>query len=203
MSAAAWQTLLDFWFGDVSGGMADEAKRQQWFSPSADFDHQCTQRFAGLLEQAAGGELASWLDSAHGRLAYIILTDQMPRNIHRGSAIAFTFDHLAMNAARDGVRLGHDRTLAWDERSFFYMPFEHSEDIFDQHIAVGLFALLRDQSPKELRNTTGNSLRFAQQHRDIILRFGRFPHRNAVLGRVSTAAEAAFIAQGDGFGQSV
>ena len=127
----------------------------------------------------------------------------MPRNIYRGNAQAYAWDTTALQAAREGVSQQADRELGWDERSFFYMPFEHAENLLDQHLAVGLYSLMRDESPRELRNQTGNSLRYAQQHRDIILRFGRFPHRNVVLGRKSSADEATFVAGGDGFGQSV
>lgn len=97
---------------------------------------------------------------------------------------------------------GIDRALNFDQRAFFYMPFEHSENILDQHIAVGLFSQLRDESPGPRRELIGNNLRFAQQHRDIIARFGRFPHRNAVLERDSSPEELDFVAAGDGFGQT-
>ena len=198
-----WQPLLDFWFGTLVDGVAQADKRQQWFQPNPNFDAQCSAQFGPLLALAVAGDLDDWLVTARGRLAFIILTDQMPRNIYRGSAQAYAWDALALQAARKGIGLKNDRALGWDERSFFYMPFEHAEDILDQHLAVGLFALIRDESPPELRNQYGNNLRHAQQHRDIILRFGRFPHRNIVLGRKSTADETAFVASGDGFGQSV
>ena len=198
---AAWGRLLDFWFGDLTGGIAADSIRRQWFQPDPAFDTQCSAEFSGLLAPAAAGELAAWLDTPRGRLAFIVLTDQLPRNIYRGKAEAYAWDPLALDAARQGVAQGDDRALEWDERSFFYMPFEHSEEILDQHLAVGLFNNLRDASPKNLREITGNNLRYAQQHRDIIMRFGRFPHRNALLQRKSSSEEADFIAAGDGFGQ--
>ena len=198
-----WQTLLDFWFGPLVNGVADADKRQRWFQPDPNFDAQCSAEFGPLLAPALAGELDDWLLTAQGRLAFIVLTDQMPRNIYRGSAEAYAWDTAALQVAREGVALQADRELAWDERSFFYMPFEHAENLLDQHLAVGLYSLMRDESPRELRNQTGNSLRYAQQHRDIILRFGRFPHRNVVLGRKSSVDEADFVAGSDGFGQSV
>lgn len=198
-----WQTLLDFWFGELTDGLAADETRAQWFQPNPNFDAQCSAEFGPLLAPAAAGALHDWLEEPRGRLAFIILTDQLPRNIYRGKAEAYAWDALALDAARAGITTGSDRELGWDERSFFYMPFEHSEDILDQHLAVGLFSKLRDESPGNIKNTTGNNLRFAQQHRDIILRFGRFPHRNAVLRRKSSPAEAAFVAAGDGFGQTV
>ena len=194
MPTQEFQALLDFWFGDSS--------RQQWFNPGPGFDEQCASQCARWLAPAAAGELATWLQSPQGRLAFIVLTDQLPRNIHRGSAEAYAWDNLALTASREGLEVGDDRALNWDERAFFYMPFEHSENLLDQHLAVGLFSHLRDESPREMREQTGNQLRFAQQHRRIILRFGRFPHRNAVLGRLSSNEELEFIAAGDGFGQT-
>lgn len=197
-----WHALLEFWFGAQSDGLADKNRREQWFAPNPAFDAQCSASFGPLLAPAAAGELRDWLEQPRGRLAFIILTDQIPRNVYRGTAEAYDWDPLALKAARDGIVEGVDKELGWDERSFFYMPFEHSEDILDQHLAVGLFTYLRDTSPKGIRDITGNGLRYAQQHRDIIVRFGRFPHRNEVLKRASTAAEKAFVADSDGFGQT-
>ena len=109
---------------------------------------------------------------------------------------------IALQAATDGVTSGIERSLCWDERSFFYMPFQHYERIIDQHLAVGLFTSLRDEAPRHLRSAMGNKLRSAQQHRDIILRFGRFPHRNHTLGRASSKAEQQFLKHNNGFGQN-
>ncbi len=189
----AFQALLDFWFADQS--------RQQWFKAGPGFDEECADTGAHLLGPAAAGDLQPWLQSPRGRLAFIVLTDQLPRNIHRGAAQAYAWDSLALTASREGLEVGDDRGLSREERAFFYMPFEHSENVPDQHLAVELFSHLRDESPRELREQTGNQLRFAQQHRQIILRFGRFPHRNAVLQRLSTPEELEFVAAGDGFGQ--
>ena len=195
------ESVLKFWFGDLEDGLADAVHRASWFSPDQAFDEACRNQFEPLLDAARGGLLTAWLTAPRSCLAFIIVCDQLPRNIHRGSSNAFALDSLALQAARLGVRQRLDRRLEWDERAFFYMPFEHSEAILDQHTAVGLYTALRDQSPKSMREVTGNNLRFAQQHRDIIERFGRFPHRNAVLGRQSSTAEQAFVDAGDGFGQ--
>ena len=199
---ASWQALLDFWFGDLHNGLADEAHRKQWFTPDPAFDNACADTFKHLLAGDVEQQLASWLTNPEGRLAFIVLTDQLPRNIFRGTAQAFAWDELALKEAKQGLSKGDDRCLPWDYRAFFYLPFEHAECIAAQHMAVGLFTFLRDESPKALRQITGNSLRFAQQHRDIIARFGRFPHRNKVFNRTSTSAEIDFIAGSDGFGQS-
>jgi uncharacterized protein (DUF924 family) len=198
----AWQALLDFWFGRLNAGLADDSHRRQWFTPDAQFDARCRQHFQHLLDKDVEPSLNAWLTTPQGRLAFIVLTDQLPRNIFRGTARAFAWDHLALQAAKQGLREEDDRKLPWDYRAFFYLPFEHSESLSDQHLAVGLFTFLRDESPKDIRQITGNYLRFAQQHRDIIARFGRFPHRNAVLGRMSSDDELAFIADTDGFGQN-
>jgi uncharacterized protein (DUF924 family) len=201
VSLVDFKPLLDFWFGPLENGLAAAEQRKIWFTPDKAFDARCRDRFLPLLEQANSGDLNHWLDSARGQLAFILLTDQLPRNIFRGTREAFDFDHLALATARKGLVEGSDRQLGLDERAFFYMPFEHAEDLVEQHMAVGLFTYLRDSSPKAARDITGNTLRFAQQHRDIIIQFGRFPHRNRVLGRDSTPAEQAFIEAGDGFGQ--
>ena len=198
---ADWQHLLDFWFGELVDGLADAQHRERWFTSSPAFDQACREQFADWLAMAADGRLDDWQQSAHGCLAFIVLTDQLPRNIYRGSAEAFAWDAQALQAARQGIERRLDLELALHERAFFYMPFEHSEAIVDQHLAVGLFTGLRDASAKGLRSITGDYLRFAQQHRDLILRFGRFPHRNDVLGRTSSAAERAAMADSDGFGQ--
>ena len=198
----SWQPLLEFWFGDLSQEVADEKHRARWFAPDGDFDALCADRFGQLLQEPVEQNLQHWLAQPLGRLAFILLTDQLPRNIFRGSAQAFSWDQRALQVANVSLREGDDRKLNWDQRAFLYMPFEHSEDLLNQHLAVGLFTFLRDESPKALRNTTGNWLRYAQQHRDIIARFGRFPHRNAALNRHSTEAEAEFLADSDGFGQN-
>ena len=197
-----WAELLHFWFGDLENGFADAEHRQRWFESSASFDETCTTQFGHWLQAATTGALADWLAAPRSCLAFIVLCDQLPRNIYRGKAEAFAWDHLALKAAREAVTRGHDRELVWDERAFMYMPFEHSENLLDQHTAVGLFSHLRDESPKANKALTGNNLRFAQQHRDIIMKFGRFPHRNAVLGRISSPTEQAFTQAGDGFGQA-
>ena len=198
---ADYEQLLQFWFGPLDNGLASNKQRKLWFNPDKDFDARCAAEFLPFLKQAKSGELDHWLASARGQLAFVLLTDQLPRNIYRGTRDAFAYDPLALATARKGVSAGSDRQLELDERAFFYMPFEHSEDISDQHMAVGLFTYLRDSAPKSTRDIIGNALRFAQQHRDIILKFGRFPHRNAVLERHSTAEELNFIKAGDGFGQ--
>ncbi|MEM7078807.1 MAG: DUF924 family protein [Pseudomonadota bacterium] len=191
--------LLEFWFGSLDGEVS-AAQRAKWFASDAAFDVACA-RFEDALT-AVDAEQSPLPDTPLDALERIILTDQIPRNIYRGSARAFAWDTHALGCARHAIEHGWDLQLSGDQRAFMYMPFEHSEVLIDQHTAVGLFAKLRDDASGGARSVAGNNLRFAQQHRDIILRFGRFPHRNAVLGRTSSDQEREFVATGDGFGQS-
>jgi uncharacterized protein (DUF924 family) len=196
------QTVIDFWFGELTDGFSDAAHRGRWYAFDEAFDRLIEDQFAGALRAAQAGELKPWMDDARGQLAFIVLTDQFSRQIHRGTAQAFATDALALSAAREGITRGTDRELEFNHRSFFYMPFEHSEALLDQHTGVGLFAQLRGETPPRYRQHAGEGLRHAQQHRDIIQRFGRFPHRNALLDRASTEAEVEFLAQASGsFGQ--
>ena len=196
------ESLLTFWFGEQRDGFADGPHRDRWFSGGADFDETCRAQFGTLAALAADGELDDWLSQPRSRLAYILLCDQIPRNIYRGEALAFATDGAALNASRTGIENGMDRSLTFDERCFFYLPFEHSESLVNQHTCVGLFSDLHDQTPEGFRHHTGNYLRFAHQHRDILKRFGRFPHRNGTLGRTSTAEEIEFLREGPTFGQA-
>ncbi len=194
--------LLEYWFGPLTGGFADAAHRARWFNGGEAFDATLRDKFGYLVDAVTAGDLEPWRNSERGALAYVLVCDQLPRNIFRGQRRAFATDHLALAAARDAVAGGADVNLALDERSFLYMPFEHSENLLDQHTSVGLFTELRDATPAGNRELTGASLRYAQRHRDIVRRFGRFPHRNAILGRTSSPTEAAFIAEGNSFGQT-
>jgi uncharacterized protein (DUF924 family) len=193
--------VLEFWFGTMTDGLADVAARQRWFAGGREFDASCAAQFTTLLEAAAADRLSHWSTTPRGRLAFILVTDQFSRQIHRGSARAFATDARALACAKDGVAVGHDRGLGPDERSFFYLPFEHSESRVDQHTSVGLFSQLAAEAPSAHRDRALNTLDFAMRHRDIVLRFGRFPHRNAALGRASTEDEIAFLHTASRFGQ--
>ncbi|MGK0260423.1 MAG: hypothetical protein ACI96M_003870 [Candidatus Azotimanducaceae bacterium] len=201
IAVADYAPLLKFWFGALEDGIASEKKRANWFASDPGYDAEC-QQFAPLLSDAASGRLNQWNNEPRGRLALVLLCDQIPRNVFRGTSQAYQFDNLALKTAKEGILQGSDLALHWDERAFFYMPFEHSERLLDQHTAVGLFSKLRDDVPNNLNNMFGNTLRFAHKHRDIIIRFGRFPHRNEVLTRTSTAEEIEFLTAADHFGQS-
>ena len=194
--------VLDYWFGELDGEFADDAHRSMWWTGSVTVDDEVRRRFGSLINAAGAGELDHWLDTPRGRLAYILVCDQFPRHVHRATPQAFANDPLALAAAKVGVETGVDRALRLDHRSFFYLPFEHSESLVDQHTCVGLYTQLRDETPAGQRHLTGAGLRHAHQHRDIINRFGRFPHRNEVLGRTSTAAELAYLKTAPTFGQA-
>ena len=189
------EQLLDFWFADAaSGPAAVERRNRVWFAGGESFDRACTERFAATLEAAASGELDHWKESPRGRLALIILLDQFSRNIYRGTAAAFRQDSRALATCRQGIAKGHDKQIVPFERSFFYMPLEHAEDREAQALSVRLFETLADESPEEWRARLKNDVGHARRHRDIVEEFGRFPHRNAVLGRDSSPAEQAYLA---------
>ncbi|HSD17770.1 MAG TPA: DUF924 family protein [Thermomonas sp.] len=180
MSRAIATGLVDFW---RDAGMA------QWFRGGEAFDAECRARWLGAHFAAARREFESWMDDADGALALVLLLDQIPRNVFRGSGHAFATDPLALHYARRAIDSGHDAAVDAGLRLFFYMPFEHSEAITDQDRAVELFSAL------------GNNdlLGYANAHREVIARFGRFPHRNRALGRVNTPEEQAWLDAGGGF----
>jgi len=178
--------LIDFWFGPP-GSPVRFAQRDVWFEVNPAFDAQCRERFGALRGRAAAGECADWTLEAEPCLALVLLLDQFPRNLFRGSAAAFATDGQARDAARAALGRGFDRSLPASWRQFIYLPFEHSEDLADQELSVKLAgALARDPA-------FARALDYAQRHHAIIARFGRFPHRNAALGRMSTPEEEAFL----------
>jgi uncharacterized protein (DUF924 family) len=194
--------VLEFWFGAQEDGFSSDECRARWFSGGTAFDEEIRAAFGGAPDDALNGAIDHWLAEPRSRLAFIIVCDQFPRNLYRGEQRAFATDALALAAAGRGIETRADLELSFDERAFFYLPFEHSESLLDQHTCVGLFSALRDGTPEGNRHHTGGYLRHAHQHRDIIARFGRFPHRNATLERNSTPEEAAFLVDSPAFGQA-
>jgi len=176
--------VLHFWFGPP-GERGKPQKR--WFFKDQAFDREIRERFLPTYEQAAAGKLAHLKGKASDCLALIVMLDQFPRNMFRGTPRAFATDPLALETARHAVAQGFDRAMLPVERMFFYLPFEHSEALADQLEACELNAAL-DAYPE-----TKDVYRYALAHRDIIQRFGRFPHRNAILGRASTPEELEFL----------
>lgn len=191
-----YEEVLAFWFGtlDPDGRAAPEISARWWTKDPA-FDEALRERFGALHDEVLRGERDDWLESARGRLAAVIVLDQLSRNMFRGSPRMFAADDRALAMAEEGIARGQDRELAFAERSFLYLPLEHSEDLATQERCVELFRTWRDELPEELRGGADYSLDYAVQHRDIIRRFGRFPHRNALLGRESTAEELEFLKQ--------
>ena len=163
-----------------------DAGPKRWFAKDAGFDDDIRRRFLGLHEAAAAGKLSHWETTAEGALALLILLDQFPRNMFRGEARAFASDPLARAIAAGALVRGFDAQAPDGMRGFFYLPFEHSEDIADQERAVAFFKAIGD----------ADGLKWAELHADIIRRFGRFPHRNAALGRATTPDEQAFLDAG-------
>lgn len=202
--------ILEFWFGRGSWEAARLAERSAfWFGANDDTPEIVSERDAlirsrlePMLERAAKGEFASWSASPKRRLALILLFDQVPRNVYRGTAAAFAFDREALALSVEGLQLAADAALAPLERLFFYLPLEHAESMEAQDTAMAALDRLVAESPPELRDFCDYCRSSARRHRAIVVKFGRFPHRNRALGRESTPAELEWLAQGaDSFGQ--
>jgi uncharacterized protein (DUF924 family) len=173
--------ILDFWFGGTN-------RERSWFAPDAEFDRTCTANFIGDCRAAAAGELDAWRGDARSCLALTLLLDQLPRNIFRGTARAFAADERARAVAHHALARGFDRELLPRQRAFLYTPLEHSENADDQLESVRLFRALAAENPD-----SASYVAYAEEHCETIRRFGRFPHRNEVLGRESTPAEREFL----------
>lgn len=189
-------TITTYWFGPpADDAVMAQNQRRLWWSKDPAVDYEIRRRFAPHVMAAASGKYTAWADAAQGRLALILLFDQFPRNLYRNSPRAFAYDHLARELALAGIAAGIDRQLRPIERVFFYLPLEHAESATHQEHCVRLYEQLLAALPPAWHDTFAGYLRFAERHRNIIRRFGRFPHRNRILGRVSTPEEAAFLQQ--------
>ncbi|MGH6902775.1 MAG: DUF924 family protein, partial [Geminicoccaceae bacterium] len=178
--------VLTFWFSEQS--------RRLWFAPTPEFDQEIRERFAGLSARAASGELSAWEQTPDGCLALCVLLDQMPRNMFRGTPHVYATDRKALEVAKRAVSMGFDRGLPSEQKQCLYLPFSHSERLADQERALALFEAAG----------LADALAYVRGHLAIIRRFGRFPHRNAILGRSSTPEEREFLAQSpESYGQSV
>jgi uncharacterized protein (DUF924 family) len=192
MNAQA-QAVFDFWFAGT------DVQRREWFQKDDAFDREIERRFGDQIAQALEGGLRQWdAEGPQAALARILLLDQFCRNVHRGTPLAFAGDHLALQAALDMIEAGDDQLLPSLQRAFVYLPLEHAEDMAMQDQAVVLFTRLAESEAGN--QGLAGMLDFAERHREVIRRFGRFPHRNAILGRPSTPDELAFLKQpGSGF----
>jgi uncharacterized protein (DUF924 family) len=210
--------VREFWFGKSLTGplpgqseLASQAlvlnrRARLWFESNPQLlgqqDELIRSQFQELVERAGRGELAGWADSPRRRLSLIILLDQFPRHIYRGTPQAFGFDTEALGLTLSGMQSAADGALNLMERLFFYMPLQHTEATEVQDESVSAFRRLVAESPPELRSTFEGALEWAENHRSLIRQFGRFPHRNAILGRESTPEEAAYLKKsGESFGQ--
>ncbi len=178
------QAVLDFWFGP------DDRAREEWFRKDPAFDALIRQRFGALIERALGGEIDAWAAAPQAALARIVLLDQFTRNAWRDTPRAFAGDALALQAARAMVARGSDRRLSARQRGFVYLPFEHAENAQAQHESLQHFGTLAAEHPD-----LADLLLWAKKHQAIIERFGRYPHRNAILGRASTDEELVFLCE--------
>ncbi len=188
------EEILGFWFGEASSDAHPAPERLRfWFNGGEEADRMIRERYALIVERAGRGEFDSWKETPRGALALIVLLDQFPRNIYRNSPDAYTHDPKALACCLTGLESKHDEALALMERAFFYLPLEHAEDLQMQERSVALFARLLAQAPPVLKEVCDSFYDYAVRHRDVIDRFGRFPHRNRILGRESTVEETEFL----------
>lgn len=188
MAISLIHQILEFWFGSPGSEPAGKS-RKVWFIKDPAFDQEIRDRFLSPYEQVAAGHLNHWQETPQGCLALVLLLDQFPRNMFRGTPQAFTTDSKALSVARQAIAQGFDQQLPPVQRQFFYFPLEHSENLENQRQAVALFRKIKDDSE------TADSYPYALRHYEIIERFGRFPHRNQILGRKTTPKEAKFLDQ--------
>lgn len=199
------QRVLEFWFaGTAMDSPRVDSRMDRWFGVDEGFDRQIREEFGDLVQQASANKLTDWADTPEGCLALIILLDQFRRNIYRGSAEAFTLDHIALKLCIDRTIAGDHKKLDAIQCLFFFMPLQHAESVPVQKKSIGIYQALAEKSTDTMRETFLTAAQFAELHHDIVVEFGRFPHRNDILGRQNTDAEATFMA-GDSpnFGQSL
>jgi uncharacterized protein (DUF924 family) len=193
---APWQPLLEWWFGTFESPSEIAAdKGRLWFGKRDSQDLEARTRFGGWVEQALAGGLTEWAQRPEGWLALVLLLDQLPRMIFRDSPNSFAGDLRAQALVAQGIAADFDRQLRPIERVFIYLVFEHCENLAVQNEAVSRYIDLVAQQPASDRTLFNDYLDYAEQHQQVIARFGRFPHRNAVLGRESTAEELAFLSK--------
>ena len=189
------RAILEQWFGDQDDDLQRMKFSGLWWKKDPEFDRQLRDRFGADLQRAQRGELDGWCGSPKGRLALIILLDQFSRNIYRDTPAAFANDAKAYALCTEGLDKGEDQQLSRLERAFFYMPLMHQEDPQCQKRSVEIFKALLDGAPAQLQEELVGNYESAKRHAQIIERFGRYPHRNKILGRETTAEEAAFLSQ--------
>jgi uncharacterized protein (DUF924 family) len=190
------ESIKEFWFGtNTDDGATAAAQAKLWWSKDDALDLEIKQRFAASSDLALNGKLDEWSATPYGHLSLILLCDQFPRNMYRNTPRAFAFDAKALQLSKDGIARKLDIRLRPIERVFFYLPFEHSESLADQDRAVALFRQLAEEANPAHKTSFDNFYNYAIRHREVIQRFQRFPHRNKILGRDSTAAELQFLSE--------
>ncbi len=196
-----WQPILDYWFGSSKDDVVCANERASlWWGKSPETDAEIRQKFEPQLQLLVNGGNRYWLQFAESRLASIIVLDQFSRNIYRDTPVAFSADLLALNWCLSGLHDGLDKQLRPIERVFFYLPLEHAEDLELQQLCIVQFQQLVQEVPVQQREAFAGFLDYAEQHAEVIKQFGRFPHRNTILGRESTPDELAYLARpGSGF----
>ena len=192
--------ILDFWFGEIKDGFTVGNRGKLWYIAKEETDNTIKKLYMDLIVKAGNKEL-DWKQTAKGRLVLIILLDQFTRNVYRKTQEAFAYDKYALELCKEGLQLKHDKELCFVHRMFFCHPLHHSENIEDQKLSVKLTEQLIKEVPEQNKKKVEGFLKYAKQHHDIIQKFGRFPHRNEVLGRKSTEEELKYLKSGKRFGQ--
>lgn len=190
------KSIYDFWFGETLADPDARNRNRLWFMGGSTVDGQIRDQFEPLVVQARSHQLDHWTQSPRGSTALIILLDQFPLNIYRGTAGAYSSEQYSVDICLRGLAIGQDRRLSYFERAFFYLPLQHSESREHQQMSLKYFTALRDEAPQTYANQAEATLKYALNHKAIVDRFGRYPHRNRVLGRESTAEEIAYLNQG-------
>lgn len=193
-----YQKILEYWFGELDEhGRADESRFKLWFGKSEETDQYLTENYTELLESAKRGELDAWKENAEGLVAFIVLLDQFSRNIYRDTAEMYAADEQVLNAAKHGVETGMDKEMPISHKVVTYMPFMHSENLEDQEQCIELFKNLQNEVPEAVKESVQGNIDYAIKHRDVVKEYGRFPHRNQILGRESTDKEKEYLSNPD------
>ncbi len=198
-----FQTVIDFWFGDLdSNGMADNSRSSLWWRSTPEFDEVIRAQFSKLHQEIISGGCTSWLDDAYGALAYILVLDQFSRNLYRGNPQAFSGDAMAVLATKHSINHGYLTELPPIMSVFLLMPLMHSEDLDDQRLSLQYFGNLEAATEGEVKKLVTASAESAKSHAEIVMQFGRYPHRNKALGRETSAEEVIYLESGgQRFGQ--
>ena len=200
--AAEYEDVLDYWFAGAEHSPQLAAERGRfWFASSDEVDAEICDRFGDRVRAAMRGELGTWPSTPRGTVALLLLLDQFTRNVFRGTSEAFAADPMALEVAGSLIDSGRDQELPWVYRAFLHLPFEHSESVDDQRRCVELCRAAADAAPAEWKELMTGYIQFSVGHLEVIERFGRFPHRNEVLGRGSTPEEIEYLENAERYGQ--